>query len=254
MVISWSLEEGCTALVTGARRGIGRAIAVGLAKAGANVIGVSAHLTGEDAVVREVEVTGRRFFPIACDLADRQAVESLSALILESHPIPDVIVHDAGTIEREDAAVYPTESWDRVLEVNLTAPFLLTRDLGRHMAERGSGKIVFIASLLSFQGGIRVPAYTASKHGMAGLVKAFSNEWAGRGVNVNGLAPGYIATDNTRALRDDPERSLQILERIPAGRWGEPEDLVGPALLLCSSAADYVHGEVLVVDGGWMSR
>ncbi len=245
---------GCTALVTGASRGIGRAVAIGLAAAGADVIGVSTHLSSADEVVRQVQAVGRRFFDISCDLSNQSAVEDLARQIEEEHEILDVIVHNAGTIGREDAARYPTISWDHVLSVNLTAPFLLTRDLGRRMAERGSGKIVFIGSLLSFQGGIRVPAYTASKHGIVGLVRAFSNEWAGRGVNVNGLAPGYIVTDNTKALRADPTRSRQILERIPAGRWGEPEDLVGPVLFLCSAAASYVHGEVLVVDGGWMAR
>jgi 2-dehydro-3-deoxy-D-gluconate 5-dehydrogenase len=201
-----------------------------------------------------VEAHGRRFRGFAVDLGDRAAVgdlvERLDAL---ERPV-DVLVNNAGTIHRTPAVDHRDDAWDRVLGVNLTAPFLLARALGARMVDRGDGKVIFIASLLSFQGGITVPSYTASKHGVAGLVKALANEWAARGVNVNGIAPGYIATDNTRALRDDPERSGAILERIPAGRWGRPDDLAGAAVFLASSASDYVHGTIVAVDGGWLAR
>jgi 2-deoxy-D-gluconate 3-dehydrogenase len=167
---------------------------------------------------------------------------------------PDILVNNAGTIARRPAAEHSDDLWDRVLAVNLTAQFVLTRELGRGMLDRGAGKVVFVASLLSFQGGINVPGYTASKSGLVGLMKALANEWAGRGVNVNAVAPGYIKTDNTRALQDDPDRSAEILARIPARRWGTPGDLTGAILFLSSSAADYVHGSVLPVDGGWLAR
>jgi 2-deoxy-D-gluconate 3-dehydrogenase len=243
------------AVVTGARRGIGLAIAEGLAAAGADVIAVSAGQEACGGAVRDrVEAHGRRFRGFAVDLMDRTAVgdlvERLGAL---DRPV-DILVNNAGTIYRAPAVDHPDDAWDRVLEVNLTAPFLLARALGAGMVQRGHGKIVFTASLLSFQGGITVPGYTASKHGVAGLVKALANEWAPYGVNVNGIAPGYIATDNTQALRDDPERSSAILERIPAGRWGRPEDVAGAVVFLASSAADYVHGTIVTVDGGWLAR
>ena len=243
------------AVVTGARRGIGLAIADALAAAGADVVAVSAgQESGESAVRDRVEAHGRRFRGLAVDLGDRAAigelVERLGAL---ERPV-DILVNNAGTIHRTPAVDHPDDAWDRVLGVNLTAPFLLARALGAGMVDRGEGKVIFIASLLSFQGGITVPGYTASKHGVAGLVKALANEWAPHGVNVNGIAPGYIATDNTRALRDDPERSGAILERIPAGRWGRPDDLAGAAVFLASSAADYLHGTIVAVDGGWMAR
>jgi 2-dehydro-3-deoxy-D-gluconate 5-dehydrogenase len=243
------------AVVTGARRGIGLAIADALAAAGADVVAVSAGQEADGGAVRDrVEAHGRRFRGFAVDLGDRAAVgdlvERLDAL---ERPV-DILVNNAGTIHRTPAVDHRDDAWDRVLEVNLTAPFLLARALGARMVDRGDGKVIFIASLLSFQGGITVPSYTASKHGVAGLVKALANEWAARGVNVNGVAPGYIATDNTRALRDDPERSGAILERIPAGRWGRPDDLAGAAVFLASSASDYVHGTIVAVDGGWLAR
>jgi 2-dehydro-3-deoxy-D-gluconate 5-dehydrogenase len=243
------------AVVTGARRGIGLAIADALAAAGADIVAVSAGQEADGGAVRDrVEAHGRRFRGFAVDLGDRAAVgdlvERLDAL---ERPV-DILVNNAGTIHRTPAVDHRDDAWDRVLEVNLTAPFLLARALGARMVDRGDGKVIFIASLLSFQGGITVPSYTASKHGVAGLVKALANEWAARGVNVNGIAPGYIATDNTRALRDDPERSGAILERIPAGRWGRPDDLAGAAVFLASSASDYVHGTIVAVDGGWLAR
>jgi 2-deoxy-D-gluconate 3-dehydrogenase len=230
---------GKRALVTGARRGIGLAAARALAAAGAEVIGASAAAAETD-----------EFPSIRCDFSDRDAVRALA----EQLPPLDVLVLNAGTIERKPATEHGDELWDRVLEVNLTAPFVLARELGRQMVERGSGKIVFVASLLSFQGGVTVPGYAASKGGIAQLTKALANEWAAKGVNVNAIAPGYIATDNTEALRADETRSRQILERIPAGRWGAPDDLGGAFVFLASAASDYVHGAVLPVDGGWLAR
>ena len=245
---------GQLALVTGCTRGIGRAMAVGLAEAGADVIGVSASLGPGSEVGSEIEALGRAFHPYRCDLADRAALLGLVEDVTAAHPLPDVLVNNAGTISRAPAAEHPDASWDRVLAVNLDAPFVLTREFGRRMLARGRGKVIFTASLLTFQGGITVPGYAASKGAVGSLVKAFANEWAGRGVNVNAIAPGYVATDNTAALRDDPARGAAILARIPAGRWGAPEDFKGPVVFLASRASDYVHGEILVVDGGWMGR
>lgn len=246
--------SGRTALVTGARRGIGRAAAVALAQAGADVAGVSKSLSADDDVGAEIAALGRRFHPYACDFSDRSAAHALAAQVAAEHASIDILVLNAGTIERKPAAEHGDDLWDLVLEVNLSAPFVLARELGRRMVERGSGKIVFVASLLSFQGGITVPGYAASKGGIAQLTKALANEWAARGVNVNAIAPGYIATDNTSALRKDEVRSRQILERIPAGRWGTPGDLAGAFVFLASSASDYVNGVVLPVDGGWLGR
>jgi len=231
--------SGKTALVTGARRGIGQAAAHALAGAGAAVVGASASADDSD-----------EFPSFRCDFSDREAVYAL----VEALPAIDILVLNAGTIERKPAAEHGDDIWDRVLEVNLTAPFILARELGRLMVERGAGKIVFVASLLSFQGGITVPGYAASKGGIAQLMKALANEWASKGVNVNAIAPGYVATDNTEALRRDETRSRQIVERIPAGRWGVPDDLAGAFVFLASPASDYVHGVVLPVDGGWLGR
>jgi len=244
-----------TALVTGARRGLGRAIAAGLAAAGADIIGVSAtqEASGSE-VQRLVEAEGRTFVGRACDLSDRASLyELLGWLDTAGHQI-DILVNNAGIIIRHPAVEHTDEYWDEVMEVNLNAPFILARELGRRMVERRSGKIIFTASLLSFQGGITVPGYTASKSAIAGLTRALANEWAGHGVNVNAIAPGYMDTDNTEALRHDPVRSKAILERIPAGRWGAASDIAGAAVYLASDYADYVHGVVLTVDGGWMGR
>jgi 2-deoxy-D-gluconate 3-dehydrogenase len=247
--------HGRLAVVTGARRGIGLAMADALAAAGADIVAVSAALERSGGVARKrVEAHGRRFWAMPADLADRDAVRALIGRLDQLDRPVDILVNNAGTIFRAPAAEHPDEAWDRVLEVNLTAPFLLARGIGAAMVARGRGKIVFTASLLSFQGGITVPGYAASKHGLAGITKALANEWAGAGVNVNAVAPGYIATDNTRALRDDPVRSGAILERIPARRWGRPEDLAGAVVFLASPASDYVHGTVLAVDGGWLGR
>jgi 2-deoxy-D-gluconate 3-dehydrogenase len=247
--------SGKTALVTGARRGLGRAIAVGLAEAGADVIGVSAAQEEAGSEVEQlVEGMGRAFIGRRCDLSDRRALYELLARLADERRQVDILVNNAGMISRHPAAEHGDEQWDRVLEVNLSSPFILARELGRQMVQRRSGKIVFIASLLSFQGGITVPSYTASKSAIAGLTRALANEWASHGVNVNAIAPGYMETDNTEALRHDPVRSRAILERIPAGRWGTAEDIAGAAVFLASGSADYIHGTVLTVDGGWMAR
>lgn len=245
---------GKTALVTGCRRGIGFAIAEGLAEAGADIIGVSASLEEGSAIEKAVTVLGRKFTGYRCDFSDRAAVTDFARQVLAAQGTPDILVNNAGTIKRTPAATHPDEMWFEVLDTNLSAPFLLSREIGARMVERGSGKIIFTASLLTFQGGINVPGYAASKGGIGQLTKALANEWASRGVRVNAIAPGYIATDNTEALRSDPLRQEQILSRIPAGRWGEPEDFKGPAIFLASAASDYVNGEILVVDGGWMGR
>ena len=246
---------GKTALVTGCKRGIGKGMAVALAKAGADIIGVSAslELTGSD-VEKEVTACGRSFNAYQCDFSDRQALRTFIADVTAAHPVIDILVNNAGTIKRAPAAEHPDDIWDEVIEVNLNSQFVLSREIGKGMIERGSGKVIFTASLLTFQGGITVPGYAASKGGIGQLTKALANEWAGKGVNVNAIAPGYIKTDNTQALQDDPGRSKAILERIPAGRWGVPEDFAGPVVFLSSAASDYMHGEVMVVDGGWMGR
>jgi 2-deoxy-D-gluconate 3-dehydrogenase len=246
---------GKTALVTGAKRGIGRGMAEALAEAGADILGVSATLDPAGSEVgAAVTALGRRFQGYACDFADRAAVTAFAAQVLAEHPQIDILVNNAGTILRAPAAEHPDEMWDKVIEVNLTAQFILTREIGRSMVARGSGKIIFTASLLTFQGGITVPGYAASKGGIGQLTMAFANEWAGKGVNVNAIAPGYIDTDNTEALRNDPVRAKSILDRIPAGRWGRPEDFAGPAVFLASDASAYMHGHVMLVDGGWMGR
>lgn len=246
---------GKTALVTGCKRGIGRGMAEALAAAGADIVGVSATLepTGS-AVEQAVTAMGRGFKAYQCDFSDRTALAGFIAQLEADGIAPDILINNAGTIKRKPAAEHPDHWWDEVIEVNLSAQFLLSREIGRGMVARGSGKIIFTASLLTFQGGITVPGYAASKGGIGQLTKALANEWAGSGVNVNAIAPGYIATDNTEALRNDPDRFNAILERIPAGRWGEPEDFGGPAVFLASKASDYVNGEILVVDGGWMGR
>ncbi|WP_299692009.1 SDR family oxidoreductase [uncultured Tateyamaria sp.] len=243
---------GKTALVTGAKRGIGRGMAEALAAAGADIIGVSATLGPGSEVEQAVTDMGRSFAAHAVDFSDRAAVRTFADEMAEA--APDILINNAGTIKRAPAAEHPDDWWDEVIEVNLSAQFILSKAVGAKMAARGSGKIIFTASLLTFQGGITVPGYAASKGGIGQLTKALANEWAGKGVNVNAIAPGYIATDNTQALQDDPARSKAILERIPAGRWGEPADFGGPAVFLASDAARYVHGEILTVDGGWMGR
>jgi 2-deoxy-D-gluconate 3-dehydrogenase len=246
---------GQVAVVTGCRRGIGLAMARALAGAGADIIGVSAALEESGSTVaRLVEELGRSFRGYRVDLADRAAVGVLADRLDADVGRIDILVNNAGTIRRAPAADYTDADWDHVVEVDLTAQFRLARDIGRGMLARGRGKIIFTASLLSFQGGINIPAYTAAKSGIAGITRALANEWGGRGVNVNAIAPGYIATDNTQPLRDDRDRNASIVARIPAGRWGEPDDIAGAVVFLASAASDYVHGTVLPVDGGWLGR
>jgi 2-deoxy-D-gluconate 3-dehydrogenase len=229
-------------------------MAIALAQAGADIVGISANLEPEGSEVqRQVEAAGRRFVGLQVDLGDRQAVLELCEWIGQTPEI-DILVNNAGTIARAPAVEHDVSVWDRVLDVNLRAPFLLAQAAGRVMIERGHGKIIFTASLLSFQGGILVPSYTSAKSGVAGLVKALANEWAPLGVNVNAIAPGYIATDNTQALREDPDRNAAILARIPAGRWGDAADLAGATIFLASRASDYVTGAIIPVDGGWLGR
>ena len=246
---------GKTALVTGCNKGIGKAMAIGLAEAGANIIGVSGSLaaSGSD-IENKVVALGRSFKAYAANLSDRDALYAFIHKVKTENPVIDILVNNAGTIMRKPAADHPDEYWDTVLALNLDAPFILAREFGKLMLERKSGKIIFTCSLLSFQGGINVPGYAASKGALSSLVKALANEWASSGINVNGIAPGYIATDNTEALRNDPDRSASILSRIPAARWGEPDDFKGPVVFLASDAAAYVNGTILVVDGGWMCR
>ena len=246
--------SGKTALVTGCKRGIGKAMAEALADAGADIIGVSASLNEGSDVEKAVVALGRRFHAFQCDFSDRDALNAFIKKVKADHPVIDILVNNAGTILRAPAAEHSDEYWDTVIEVNLNAQFVLSREIGKDMVERGCGKIIFTASLLTFQGGITVPGYAASKGGIGQLTMALSNEWAGKGVCVNAIAPGYIATDNTRALREDPDRAGAILGRIPAGRWGEPEDFKGPVVFLASSASDYMSGHTMVVDGGWMGR
>ncbi|MEM6641823.1 MAG: SDR family NAD(P)-dependent oxidoreductase [Bacteroidota bacterium] len=247
--------DGKVAIVTGCKRGIGKAMAVGLAEAGADIIGVSASLEKEGSeVAKAVEKVGKKFTAYTCDFSNRKAVYAFIAEVKSNHPVIDILVNNAGTILRTPAAEHPDEMWDKVIEVNQNAQFILTREFGKDMVERGAGKVVFTASLLTFQGGITVPGYAASKGAIGQMTMAFANEWAGKGVNVNAIAPGYINTDNTEALRNDPVRSESILSRIPAGRWGLPEDFAGPVVTLCSEAGAYMHGSIMLVDGGWMGR
>ena len=247
--------DGKIALVTGCRRGIGKAMAVALAEAGAGIIGVSKTLEpAASDIERQVSALGRPFRPYQCDFGDRRAVYAFARQVMADFPAIDILVNNAGTILRQPAAEHPDDYWDQVIETDLNSQFILSREIGRRMVERGAGKIIFTASLLSFQGGITVPGYAAAKGGIAQLTKALANEWAPKGVQVNAIAPGYIATDNTVALRADPVRNPAILARIPAGRWGEPDDFKGAVVFLASAASDYVNGTLLVVDGGWMGR
>ena len=247
--------DGQTALVTGCKSGIGQAMAVALAEAGADIVGVSATLEPQDSQVeQDVSAMGRVFRAYACDFSDRPALYRFICRVKDDVPRIDILVNNAGTIRRTPAVEHSDEDWDQVLEINLSAQFVLSREFGKEMVARGRGKIIFTASLLTFQGGILVPGYAASKGGVGQLTMALANEWAPHGVNVNAIAPGYISTANTEALRKDPERSQAILSRIPAGRWGQPEDFAGPVVFLASAASDYMHGAVVLVDGGWMGR
>lgn len=254
MIMKQFSLEGKTALVTGCKRGIGFTMAEALAQAGANIVGVSASLTPDDEIGQTVKKTGRAFTPYTCDFSNRKSLYGFIEQVKNDVPVIDILVNNAGTIMRKPAVEHPDEYWDKVIEVNLNAQFILSREIGKGMVDRGAGKIIFTASLLTFQGGITVPGYAASKGGIGQLTMALSNEWAGHNVQVNAIAPGYIATDNTQALRDDPDRSKAILNRIPAGRWGTPADFAGPIVFLSSAASDYMSGTILTVDGGWMGR
>ncbi|NMH87945.1 SDR family oxidoreductase [Flavivirga sp. Y03] len=247
--------EGKTALVTGCKRGIGKAMAVGLAEAGANIIGVSASLELEGSnVEKEVQAVGKSFKAYQCDFSNRKDLYTFIEEVKKDNPVIDILVNNAGTILRAPAVEHSDDLWDKVIEVNQNAQFILTREIGKDMVSRGAGKVIFTASLLTFQGGITVPGYAASKGAIGQLTMAFSNEWAGKGVNVNAIAPGYISTDNTEALRNDQARANSILSRIPAGRWGKAEDFAGPTVFLASEAAAYMNGAIVLVDGGWMGR
>jgi 2-deoxy-D-gluconate 3-dehydrogenase len=246
---------GKVALVTGCNRGIGQAMALGLAEAGADIIGVSGSLALQGSETeQQVQALGRQFHAYQADFSQREQVDAFLQRVQADFPRIDILINNAGTIKRAPAAEHSDELWDEVLAINLDAPFRIARAIGGQMLKQGAGKIIFTASLLTFQGGINVPGYAASKGAIGSVVKALANEWAGQGVNVNAIAPGYIATDNTTALRQDPERSQSILGRIPASRWGTPDDFKGPTVFLASAAADYVHGTILTVDGGWMGR
>lgn len=246
--------DGKIALVTGASVGLGQGIAVALAEAGADVA-CHCHFDGEaEETCSIIEKLGRRTMEVSGDMSDKEVPKQIAASVIEKFGRIDILINNAGMIRRTPAVDYSEEDWSTVLEVNLSSVFRLSQAVGKQMVEQGSGKIVNIASLLSFQGGITVPAYTASKSGVAGLTKALANEWAKNNVNVNAIAPGYMATNNTTTLRADENRNRQILERIPAGRWGMPEDLAGAAVFLSSAASDYLQGHILVVDGGWMAR
>ncbi|HET7463694.1 MAG TPA: 2-dehydro-3-deoxy-D-gluconate 5-dehydrogenase KduD [Longimicrobium sp.] len=246
--------EGKIALVTGASRGLGRAVAAALAEAGADVVCASTRRAGTKETVAEIRALGRRAWQVEADLANRTALYAMAEAAEQQAGRIDILVNNGGTIRRAPAVDYSLVDWDAVMRTNLDAVFILSQRLGRGMIERGAGKIINVASLLSFSGGTTVPAYTASKHAVAGITRALANEWAKHGVQVNAVAPGYFRTDNTQGLRDDPARSAEISARIPAGRWGEPKDLAGAVVFLASPAADYVNGHVLVVDGGWMAR
>ncbi len=243
------------ALVTGCSRGIGKTIAIELANAGADIIGVSNSLVQKDSdVAKAIEAAGKKFYPYAADFSDRDSLYRFLNKVTADHPQIDILINNAGHILRKPVANHPDEYWDKIIAINLNAQFIITREIGKKMVDRKYGKIVFTCSLLSFQGGINVPGYAASKGAIASLLKSFANEWAPHGVTVNGVAPGYIDTDNTAQLQADPERSAAILSRIPAGRWGMTTDLAGAFIFLSSPASDYINGSIITVDGGWMGR
>jgi 2-deoxy-D-gluconate 3-dehydrogenase len=246
--------DGKRALVTGASRGLGAAMAIALAEAGADVVCASTTAGGADDTARCIRGLGRQAWTVAGDLAKPADRDAIVADALRVAGAVDILVNNGGTIARHPAVDYPAADWDRVVATNLDAVFFLSQWYGRQMIEHGGGKIINVASLLSFSGGITVPAYTASKHAVAGLTKALANEWAKHNVQVNAIAPGYFETDNTQRLRDDPQRLADITARIPAGRWGKPDDLAGAVVFLASAASDYMNGHLLVVDGGWMAR
>lgn len=244
--------QGQVAMVTGCNKGLGQGLTLALAEAGADIVGVSRRPADETR--QQVEALGRRFYAVEAELGHDAPVDIVNLAIAQAGKV-DILINNAGTIRRAPAIEFSEADWDAVIDINLKAAFFLAQQVAKHLIERkAAGKIVNIVSLLSFQGGIRVPSYTASKSGLLGLTRLLANEWAAHGINVNAIAPGYMATDNTQALRDDPQRHVEILGRIPAGRWGTPEDLAGAVIFLCSDAARYVHGHTLAVDGGWLAR
>lgn len=243
-----------TAMITGASRGLGQAMAIALANAGAFVICCSSSEGGTKQTIQQIEAAGGRAAGLFADLSNRQAVKEMFDVAIDQYGTIDILVNNGGTIARFPAVEFPLDEWDRVLEVNLSAAFYLSQLVGAKMIEKGGGKIINIASMLSYSGGITVPAYTASKHAIAGLTKALANEWAGHNLQINAIAPGYFKTDNTQKLQDDPVRNEAITKRIPAGRWGEPSDLGGAVVFLASAASNYLNGTIINVDGGWMAR
>ena len=253
MILDKFKLEGKTALVTGSNQGIGQMYARALAEAGADIIGVS-YQCDFDETGKLITDIGRKFKSYCSDFSNRESIYEFVKNVKTDFEKVDILINNAGTILRKPIAEHPDEYWDKVIEVNLSSQFILTREFGKEMVERGYGKIVFIASLLSFQGGITVPGYAASKGGVKQLTMAFANEWASKGVTVNAIAPGYIATANTKALREDEVRNKAILDRIPQARWGTPEDLMGTVVFLSSDASNYLNGSVVTVDGGWMGR
>lgn len=245
---------GKTAVVTGANRGIGAAIALGLARAGADIVGTSRQMSASEEIASEITKLGRKFTPIAADLSKREESTKFAERVLNQVSRVDILINNAGITARYPAAEIPLEEWDRVIEINLNSQFILAQGFGRHMIENKSGRIIFIASIMSFQGGLKIPPYAASKHAIIGLTKSLSNEWSALGVNVNAIAPGYISTDHNTALRSDPVRMPEVTSRIPIGRWGVSADVVGSAIFLAGSGADYISGSVITVDGGWVAR
>ncbi|MEO3988914.1 2-dehydro-3-deoxy-D-gluconate 5-dehydrogenase KduD [Pseudocitrobacter cyperus] len=253
MILNAFNLHGKVALVTGCDTGLGQGMALGLAEAGCDIISVSRKIPQETSI--KVQALGRQFTAIQADLSRQDAIDDIVTRSVEAMGHIDILVNNAGTIRREDALSFSEKDWDDVINLNLKSVFFLSQAVAKQFLHQGSGgKIINIASMLSFQGGIRVPSYTASKSGVLGITRLLANEWAQHNINVNAIAPGYMATNNTQQLRDDAERSKAILDRIPAGRWGSPEDLKGPAVFLASSASDYINGYTLAVDGGWLAR
>lgn len=244
---------GKVAIVTGCDTGLGQGMTLGLAQAGCDIVGVNRKIPEETA--KKVRALGRRFMAIQADLSQQDAIETIVTKAVAEMGRVDILVNNAGTIRREDALSFSEKNWDDVMNLNLKSVFFLSQAVARQFIAQGvGGKIVNIASMLSFQGGIRVPSYTSSKSGVVGITRLLANEWAAHGINVNAIAPGYMATNNTQELRDDDQRSKEILDRIPAARWGNPEDLQGPVVFLASNASDYINGYTLAVDGGWLAR
>ena len=244
---------GKVAIVTGCDTGLGQGMTLGLAQAGCDIVGVNRKIPEETA--KKVKALGRRFMAIQADLSQQDAIETIVTKAVAEMGRVDILVNNAGTIRREDALSFSEKNWDDVMNLNLKSVFFLSQAVARQFIAQGEGgKIVNIASMLSFQGGIRVPSYTASKSGVIGITRLLANEWAAHGININAIAPGYMATNNTQELRDDDLRSKEILDRIPAARWGNPEDLQGPVVFLASNASDYINGYTLAVDGGWLAR